>query len=364
MKFLILAALVIISACTGAGGSSNAVLNNANKGKDVVKINDETIREGYLNMLSEINPRIKSQLTNPASRKQFLDNLVEQELIYQESIKRGVDKKPEVAQKYALYQKIIISQALLDEELDKKSKDYYEQKKNEEFTKVKIAQIQVDFIPPAADDKEIKKDDDTKEATPEQKQKALDKTKALIARLKAGEDFAKIATESSDDKLTSKKAGDFGAISKDDKRLARRGLETLGDAAFKLKKDEISDIIESKRAYHIIKVTSEPELTPFEEASKVLRFQLQKDVKDGLMADLKKSAKINFAEVNDAKPAIVSPAPAVVPGDPNQPPPAEPVAEPVVQPGTPPAIPPAQFALPPGNKIEFKPVLKTETAPK
>ncbi|EKD41876.1 MAG: Foldase protein PrsA [uncultured bacterium] len=297
--FLALIFTVSVMSCGSGSLGDSKELNAANTGKEIVSINGTSIKDGYVNMLAEINPRIKAQLSNPATKKQLIASVVEQELMYQESLKRGIDKKKDVAQKAALYKKIIIAQALVDDELTEKIKKYYEEKRDEEFTKVKISVIAVNFVADEAkkDGKEDKKADvKPADVNQQQKEAALNKIKLVQTRIKGGEAFAKVAEEVSDDKASQKKGGDFGLISKNDKRLARRNLEKLGEAAFTLKKDEVSEPIEGKTAYYIIKVMSDPEVTPFADAEKLLRFQLQKDVKDELVSKLTKASNIKYAD--------------------------------------------------------------------
>lgn len=275
------------------------------EGEEIAKVNGVSIKEGFLDVLANINARVKAQLDNPVARQKLIENLVEQELLYQESVNRGLSKKREVTQKKAIYGRVIIAQALLEEEIEKKAREYYDEKKDTEFTKVKISQIFVKFGNP-----EDEKDKKGKEPpTEEEKQATLNKAKAIIERLKAGEDFAKVAEEVSDDKATRKKGGDMGAVARDDKRLARRSLDEIAKLAFTLKEGEISDPVESKNGYHIIKITSKPEVDPFEEAEKVILFQIQNTAKDDLLAELKKNANIVFPEIKlePKKPAEAEP---------------------------------------------------------
>lgn len=301
------------------------------KGKELVKINDTTIHEGYLDFLARINPRVKGQINNPASRKKIIDNLVEQELLYQESVKRELDQKEDVLNKAALYRRVVIAQALLEEEMEKKAKEYFEKNKETQFTKVGFSQIQVNFKKPEEekpaadkDKKEEKKKEETP-VTPEEKAEALKKVQEIKARLTAGEDFVKVAEETSDDKSSKKKGGDMGKISRDDKRMSRLGLDALTQAAFTLKKGDVSDPLETAKGYHVIKVTSDVETTPFEEAERVIRMQVQQETKDGLLSALKGSAKINYAEgEKETKKKPEEKVPAE-----NQPAPSEPSASPV-----------------------------------
>lgn len=315
--FLITAAVFTLLSCSKVQlmspqqGNDDEILN-INQGKKIVEINGKDIHEGYLETIGKINPRVAAQLSNPLARKGLIDNLIEQELLYQEAVKRGLHTSPEVAQKTALTRKIIIAQSLLEDEMTKRARKEFEDKKETEFTKVKIAHVQIGFrsTPEEGEGKEPK---DAPPST-EEKQASLAKAKAVRERLVGGEDFAKVAEEVSDDKGSKKKGGDLGAVSQNDRRMARRGLAKLAELAFVLKKNEISEPVESEKGYHIVKVTSDPEVAKFEEAERVLRFQLQKEVRDSLVGELKKNAKIDVAgKEPDKTPPAAGPGPAEAP---------------------------------------------------
>ena len=85
-------------------------------------------------------------------------------------------------------------------------------------------------------------DESIKGITPEQEARARhilvekeDEANAIVARLKAGEDFAKIAADMSKDPGSGKEGGDLGYFTKD------RMVPEFAEAAFKLKPGEISD---------------------------------------------------------------------------------------------------------------------------
>ncbi len=98
-------------------------------------------------------------------------------------------------------------------------------------------------------------------ATAEQRQKALGKAREIRQKLLHGEDFSKLAKETSDDPGSRNKGGDLGWV--------RRGVmeKSFEQATFSLAKDEISDPVETPFGYHLIQVTEiQPEkIKPFEE---------------------------------------------------------------------------------------------------
>jgi len=71
----------------------------------------------------------------------------------------------------------------------------------------------------------------------------------ILARAKKGEDFAKMATELSEDKGSAEKGGDLGFFGKG------RMIKEFEDAAFAAEKGQIVGPVETQFGYHIIKVT-------------------------------------------------------------------------------------------------------------
>ena len=86
------------------------------------------------------------------------------------------------------------------------------------------------------------------EASPSAKDTARVEAEALLVRVQAGEDFATLATEFSDDPGTRELGGDLGWF--------RRGrmVREFEDAAFNMLPGEVSDVIETDFGFHIIKV--------------------------------------------------------------------------------------------------------------
>ncbi len=68
----------------------------------------------------------------------------------------------------------------------------------------------------------------------------------LLKRLKAGEDFATLAQQYTEDMPSKDRGGELEPFSKEEQNLAKR--------AFSMKPNEISDVIESQDGFHIIKL--------------------------------------------------------------------------------------------------------------
>ena len=75
-----------------------------------------------------------------------------------------------------------------------------------------------------------------------------DEAKKIAARVKGGEDFAKVAGEVSKDPGSKTDGGDLGCFTKD------RMVPPFAEAAFKLEPGQISDPVKSQFGWHVIKV--------------------------------------------------------------------------------------------------------------
>jgi len=281
LSFLIAAAFIY-----GCGSQSS--------GKVLVEINGDEITEGDLQFLGEINPRIQAQIDSPAGQKRILDNLVEQEILYQEAVREGINRDPKVKAKVDLYRRVIIAQSLVESETDKMAKKYYDDHLDD-YKKLKMSHIMVKFATP----EEIKKAKKGEKRLTEQE--ALKKADELKARIDKGEAFEAVAKEFSDDSPTKARGGDLGLVSKDDKRLEARGFGPLLDKAVELKVGEVAGPIKTDKGYHIIIVTRGLELEPFDEVKQSILFKVRGDVRNDLLARLKKNAKIVYPEEEKAK---------------------------------------------------------------
>jgi hypothetical protein len=313
--------IALITACCSNKAPENVFsTDELNDGPVVVEVDGVKIHQGFLDVLSRFNPRIKTDLANPLARTKLLNSIVDQQLLYKEALSRGLENNDDVGLRILLTQHSLISNALVEDELKAAMQKAYEEQKNDKFTKLTVSLIAANFVPDVKNDpknkspKDRRKEKDTP-ATAAQKQAALDRIKKIKDRLSKGEDFVKVATAESDDKMTAKKGGDAGQISKDDSRFSRLGLKDVVTAAFTLKKDEVSNPIETTKGYYLVKVTSDPVQTPFEEAERVLRFELQSKIKEQILGDLRKKAKIEFVGVKDEPKKDTGTEPKQIPTD-------------------------------------------------
>ena len=132
-----------------------------------------------------------------------------------------------------------------------------------------------------------------------EKQMAAQKAKAeaILAEVKKNPDnFAKIAQQKSDDKASAERGGELGFFPKE------AMVPEFSKAAFSMKPNTISDLVQTNYGYHIIKVTDRVEAgtTPFAKVKDELKFyietQKQIAILKDLTAGLMKTADIKYLD--------------------------------------------------------------------
>ncbi len=99
-------------------------------------------------------------------------------------------------------------------------------------------------------------------ASPADREKTRQKAEDILKRLKAGEDFGKLAQQYSDDPGSKTRGGDLGPIAKG------QTVPQFEAAAFALKKpNDLSPVVESNYGFHIIQLVEriEPSTVPFDQ---------------------------------------------------------------------------------------------------
>ncbi len=138
------------------------------------------------------------------------------------------------------------------------------------------------------------------------KAKAKAQAEDLLKQIKKGADFAKLA-ETNSKCPSAAKGGDLGFFGRG------QMVKPFDEAVFKLKVGQVSDIVETRFGYHIIKVTDhkDAETVPFEQA--------KGDIMNTLTQKKKSELAMQYIESLKAKAKIVYPpgkepvAPAVAP---------------------------------------------------
>src|SRR5829696_3622794 len=138
-------------------------------------------------------------------------------------------------------------------------------------------------------------DDTVKDMKPEQEVRARhilvegeDEAKKVYARVKGGEDFAKVAGEVSKDPGSKADGGDLGFFTKD------RMVQPFAEAAFKLEPGQISDPVKSQFGWHVIKLEEKrtKPLPSFDEMKEQVESYLARKTQQDMILALRQKAKI------------------------------------------------------------------------
>ncbi len=284
---------IIIVVCALA-----AACSSGKSGKELLAINGKSITEGDLDFLGSINPRIKAQLGSPVGRKQIIDNIIEQELFYQAAVKKGLDHDPRVKEKADLYRRVIIAQSYVEKQLEDNARKFYDDHRSD-FEKLRMSHILIKTKPAApASPGPIANSMKSPASEGRSDADASAFAQKMKGRLDNKEDFATVAKEVSEDPITKATGGELGEVSRTEQRLLRKGYEPLIEKAFSMTVGEVSDPIKAEDGYHIIVVTRGVEVEPFDSAKQGIMFKQQGDIRNKLLTDLKKQAKITYADAS------------------------------------------------------------------
>jgi len=134
---------------------------------------------------------------------------------------------------------------------------------------------------------------------------AEDKVKAVIARIKKGEDFAKLANELTEDPSGRKDGGDLGYFTKE------QMVPEFSTVAFKLDKGSISDPIKTQFGWHVLKVEDKRKRQPpeYDKVKPQLETFVERKAQMELVNKLRADAKIERLD----KPAQPQAQPPVQP---------------------------------------------------
>ena len=203
--------------------------------------------------------------------------------------KEGFDKRPDIREKTDFVVNNLLTIEYLDKVVsaqvkasDEEIKAYYEANKDSYRTKELLRGRHI----------LIKAE---KNATEAEKQAARKKAEEVLIKVRAGGDFSALAVEFSDDPGSKERGGNLGWFSRG------QMAPEFEKAAFSLAPGGVSDIVETKFGYHIIKVEErkDPTLQPLDEVRGQIELKLTRDKRRKAVEDyVQKAMKDAGASVN------------------------------------------------------------------
>jgi len=203
----------------------------------VAEVGTKKITYGELNNQIKNLPGIVQNAYKKKDEKiRLLRKMIEDEKLYQLAIKNKFDKSDEMMDKLSSLKRNILVKSYIDEKI---RTNVLENKEFRDLFLKKLShQVHVYHIFVKC----------PKNASDEEKNKALKKITEISKRVKNESDFKKVASEVNED-ATKSRSGDLGYI-----RYGQM-VPSFEKAAFSLKKGEISDIVRSRFGYHLILAT-------------------------------------------------------------------------------------------------------------
>lgn len=259
---LTVAAVIALSATLSFAEEINPVLG---------KVGDFSIRETDLDRLIASQPeQAQKQLAErPELKSSLVRDLLLKKAIAMQAKKDGYDRKPEYREKLSylvddfLAQEYLAKVVLADIKVaDDEMKKYYTEHEKD-FLLTESVRARHIFIQLSA------------KASEEEKLTARKKAEEILARLKKGEAFAKVAQETSEDADTAKNGGELGLLTP-----GKTNSEEFEKAAFALKSGETSEIVQSPFGFHIIKADEKTEkrTATFDESKSYIEAVLRKEL--------------------------------------------------------------------------------------
>ncbi|MBI5640106.1 MAG: peptidylprolyl isomerase [Nitrospirae bacterium] len=247
------------------------------KGPYLAKVGGTQITQAEFDKEFQTLPDYAQQMfEGEAGKEKFLNEIVKKEMLYQEALKKGLDKTPEFSKKVEDFKKLTLVAELLDKEImskakvsDQEVKDYYEKNKDDFTT---TTQIKASHILVKTEEEAVK----------------------VLERLKKGEKFDEIAKKVSIDKNSAKNGGDLGYFSKG------QMVPEFERAVAGLKPGELSKPVKTTFGFHVIKMTDRKAgpVIEFDRVKDIISQRLsgekQKETFEKYLAELKKTYPVEI----------------------------------------------------------------------
>lgn len=266
------------------------------------KAGDAVVREADLDrILANQPPAVQKRFQEePQQKTALVREILTKKIIVAKARKDGFDRKPDVKEQLSYVFDSFITQEYLnkvvvagvtvpEEELKKAYQEHEKEFLLPEQVKVRHILIAVD-----------------KSAKPEEREKARTKAESILQRLNKGEDFAALAGEASDDQNSSVLGGELAPFT-----AGKTNSEDFEKAAFALKANQISNIVETTYGFHIIKMIEhrEKRTAPFAEVRELIYNKLKADLEQkkiqAYVEQVSKDAGLEiFGEEKQPAPAI------------------------------------------------------------
>lgn len=259
--------MLTLASCNAQDGDKSAAAPAISSAAAIATVNGTPISQARFNFLLQQSQQ-QGQPDSPEVRKNLREKLIVEEIVAQEAIKKGMDKQADVITQIDLARHTILIRAYLQDFI--KNNPLGDDVLKAEYEKIKSQM----------GDKEYH----ARHILVEKEAEAKD----IIARLKKGEKFEKLA-EKSKDPGSKAKGGDLGWAA------PANFVPEFSAAMTKLQKGQYTtEAVKSQFGWHIIKLEDSRAMQapPFDEVKQNLRQRAQQQQIDKMISDLRAKAKV------------------------------------------------------------------------
>jgi len=259
----------------------------------VAIVNGQPIRLSELEVAQQSLPQQYRTMPLEAVFPALIDRMVDSKLVVQEGKKSKVNEEPAFKKRMAFVEDQVLQDFWIQREIARQVTADKLQKRYEERLKQMPAEEEVHARHILVSTE--------------------DEAKALIAEIKKGAAFDKLAKEKSTDKASGAEGGDLGWFKKSDM------VKEFADAAFNLKKGDLTEApVKTQFGYHVIKVEDRRKAPPpaFEEMAEQLREEMAREAITAQLDQLRSGAKIEKFAMDGSKPEATPAAKPAAPAAP------------------------------------------------
>jgi peptidyl-prolyl cis-trans isomerase C len=233
-----------------------------------VKVNGKEIPQSRVDALVKAQ-QAQGQQDTPELRARIKDTLVNQEIVAQEAIKKGLDKRADVTAQLEITRQEILANAYMQDYL--RNNPITEDALKTEYERIKAR----------LGSKEYKARHILVDTQPEAEE--------AITRIKGGESFEKVAGEKSKDPGSKQKGGELGWAP------PSTYVKPFADTLVRLKKGQMTESpVQSNFGWHVIRLDDERALRipSYDEVKPQLQQQLMQQAARKVILDLRAKAKV------------------------------------------------------------------------
>lgn len=250
-------------------------VNGQDRDEVLMKVGNSDVRVSEFKYIYEKNNGANADYSDK-NINEYLDLYIKFKLKVEKAKQLRLDTISALITELSGYRKQLASSYLIDKEVTEfLLRELYDRMKSDvEFSHI--------FIPVAEG------------ATKTVKEEAKNKLREIKSKIVGGMSFENAASEFSQDRTTAMKGGNMGYFT----AKLPSGFYELESALYRLKPGEISDIVESRIGFHLIKVTNTRSARGVMEVAHILIRQEQKNLADSIYHELEKGKDFDVLALN------------------------------------------------------------------